>query len=576
MENIIRTCAVSGKKFVIDQQDQEFYKRVAPVINGVAYDLPLPILCPEERRRRRFTHRNERHLYHRKCDLSGKSVISNYSPDGGMVVYDNDEWWSDKWDPKSYGMEFDFQRPFFEQFQELSRKVPQLALSVWNSENSNYCNYVGHVKNSYLIFGSVYSENCYYGSPYYSVDCVDTLVVRECEYCYECVDCRKLYECMYCQDCQGSRNLIYCYDLQNCSDCIGCAGMRNKKFCIFNVQYSEGEYKKYREKLNLCDGKAREKITEELARLKLMIPHRFMQSKQVEYVSGNYVYNSKNALDCYYTDRCEDVRYCAQVVDLKDCYDNNFTEENELCCEYLGSYQNNRILFSKFCNKVSESMYCDSCFTSKNLFGCIGLRGSQYCILNKQYSRKEYEELVPKIIEHMKRAPMRGEGEPRPPPRRGRQVGVEWGEFFPASLSPFGYNETVANEYFPLTREEVEGRAWRWKEEEDKGFYDGPAAEVSADISDVSDEILKQILTCDITGKSYKIIPHELRFYKKMHLPIPRKSPNERHSSRLALRNPQTVWNRKCDKCQLEIQTTYAPERPEQVYCEKCYLAAVY
>ena len=27
----------------------------------------------------------------------------------------------------------------------------------------------------------------------------------------------------------------------------------------------------------------------------------------------------------------------------------------------------------------------------------------------------------------------------------------EWGEFFPSSLSPFGYNETVAQEYFPLT-----------------------------------------------------------------------------------------------------------------------------
>jgi len=31
----------------------------------------------------------------------------------------------------------------------------------------------------------------------------------------------------------------------------------------------------------------------------------------------------------------------------------------------------------------------------------------------------------------------------------------EWGEFFPHELSPFGYNETVAQEYFPLTEEEV-------------------------------------------------------------------------------------------------------------------------
>jgi hypothetical protein len=31
----------------------------------------------------------------------------------------------------------------------------------------------------------------------------------------------------------------------------------------------------------------------------------------------------------------------------------------------------------------------------------------------------------------------------------------EWGEFFPTELSTFGYNETAANEYFPMTEKEV-------------------------------------------------------------------------------------------------------------------------
>lgn len=548
MTDIIQTCRISGKKFVIDDRDQEFYRKI---------DVPLPTLCPEERRRRRFTHRNERHLYYRKCDLSGKSIISNYAPDSDMVVYDNEMWWSDKWDPLNYGMEFDFSKSFFEQFYALSRKVPQLALSVWNSENSNYCNYVGHVKDSYLIFGSVYSEQCFYGSPYYSVDCVDTLVVRECEHCYECIDCRKLYECLYCQDCHGSRNLIYCYDLQNCTDCIGCAGLRNAKYRIFNKQFSKEDYEKYRAKLNLCDKKIQEKLKTELARIKLEIPHRFMQSKQVEDVSGNYIYNSKNAHDSYYTDRCEDVRYCAQVVDLKDCYDNNFTEENELCCEYLGSYQNTKLLFSKFCNKVSESYYCDSCFTSNHLFGCIGLRGKSYCVLNKQYSKEEYEELMPRIIEYMKKM-------------------GELGEFFPTEISPFGYNETVADEYFPLSEKEVKSRNWKWKMDDEKGFYDGPAADVPANIDDVSDEITKQILICEPTKKSFKVIPQELRFYRKVKLPIPRRSPNQRHIDRLNARNPQTIWKRNCEKCAAEIQTSFAQDRPEKVYCEACYLKAVY
>jgi hypothetical protein len=55
---------------------------------------------------------------------------------------------------------------------------------------------------------------------------------------------------------------------------------------------------------------------------------------------------------------------------------------------------------------------------SSNLFGCIGLRGKEYCILNKQYTKEEYETLVPKIIEKMK-------------------ADGEWGEFFHQRISPF-------------------------------------------------------------------------------------------------------------------------------------------
>jgi hypothetical protein len=31
----------------------------------------------------------------------------------------------------------------------------------------------------------------------------------------------------------------------------------------------------------------------------------------------------------------------------------------------------------------------------------VGLHDKSYCILNKQYTKEEYEELVPKIIEKM-------------------------------------------------------------------------------------------------------------------------------------------------------------------------------
>jgi len=550
-------CRQCQSSFEVSDQDRAFYDKVSPIIGGKKYAVPEPTLCPDCRRQRRFAWRNERSLYHRKCNKTGKQLISLYRPDGPCKVYSSEEWWSDRWNALEYGRDFDFNRPFFDQYAELQKEVPHLPIQVWNSENSDYCNYAGNVKNSYLIFGSVYSEDCYYGSPYYSKNCVDTLVVRECEESYECTDSRKLYECFYCQDCHGSNGLIYCYDCQNCKDCIGSAGLRDKQYCIFNKQYSKSDYEKAKAKLDLCDPQNRSHLAAELEKMKRVIPHRYMQSKQVENATGNYIYESRNATDCFYTDRCEDVRYCVQVVDLKDCYDANYTEENELCYEYLGAYQNNRTLFSKFCNQTPGAFYSDSCFSSQNLFGCIGLRSKQYCILNKQYTKAEYEALVPRIIGHMTKT-------------------GEWGEFFPISKSPFAYNETVASEYFPLNKEIVEGNGWQWYDELEKKSYKGPVFKIPQNIDEVTDDLVKEILICEATGKPYKIIPQELAFYRRHHLPVPRRSPNQRHLDRMALRNPQKLWDRECADCAKNIRTTYAPDRPEKVYCEACYLKTVY
>lgn len=555
---MIANCRHCSAPFEISQEDLAFYEKVSPVFAGRKELVPPPTLCPDCRRQRRFAFRNERSLYHRKCDASGRQIISNYAIEAAHPVYGHEEYWSDRWDPLRYGRPVDLSRSFFEQYRALQHEVPQLALSVWNSENSDYCNYVGHVKDSYLIFGPVYSEQCFYGSPYYSKNCVDTLLVRECERCYECVDCRKLYECLYCRDCHNCRNLLFCFDCQGCHDCIGCAGLRQKAFCIFNEQLTQEEYAKRKADFDLSNAIVRETLQKTLRGLELRVPHRYMQSAQSEQVSGNYVYQCSKTFDSYYADRCQDCRFCAQVVDLKDCHDNNYTEENELCYEYLGAYQVSRLLFSRFCNRVSDALFCDSCFNAKHLFGCISVRNAEYCILNKQYTRDEYERLVPQII-------------------AGMRSSSEWGEFFPVGLSPFGYNETVAQEYFPLSENEVLQKGWKWRPEEStRDKYLGPAIDLPKKISAIDDSICQKILLCSVTGRPFKIIPQELRFYREMNLPIPCKCPDQRHLERMALRNPRRLFERTCAKCGKAIQTTYSPDRPEIVYCESCYLSSVY
>lgn len=149
---------------------------------------------------------------------------------------------------------------------------------------------------------------------------------------------------------------------------------------------------------------------------------------------------------------------------------------------------------------------------------------------------------------------------------------TEWGEYFPVTISTYSYNESLAQDYYPLTKAEVEAKGWVWLDEvEKKDQYMGPKIEVPDSLDDVTDEICKQILTCDVSSKQYKIIPQELRFYRQVRLPLPRKSFFQRHKDRMAMRNPRILFQRACDQCKTSVQTTYAPTRPEKVYCEKCF-----
>lgn len=541
------TCKNCNKAFEITSRDLEYYKKI---------NLPSPTHCPSCRQQRRYAIRNERNLYKRKCDLCGKNILAMYSKDKPFPVYCPECWWGDKWDAEKFSQEFDFSKPFFEQFRELQNKVPRISLLYMNTENCDYCGFVGDCKNCYLIFGSVYSEDCMYGSPYYSKSCLDNLVTRECELCYECTDCRKLYNSFYCQDCFASDNLLFCYDLQGCSECISCAGLRNQKYCIENKKYPEEDYRKIKKKINLCNKKQLNFMKEKFEQVKLTSPRHYMPSKNAENATGSHIYNSKNTFSSFFADKCEDCSYCMQVVDLKDCYDNNYTEENELCCEYLGMYSTKNTFFSTFCRHTYNIFYSEYCVNAKNLFGCSGIRNNDFCILNKQYTKEEYKRLVPKIIEHMKKT-------------------GKWGEFFPIPLSPFSYNETVAQEYFHLTKEKALEKNYIWHEK-DPREYQKQTCVIKEEILEVPETITNEILACDECGKNYKIVPQELAFYKRMHLPIPSLCPDCRHKARLALRNERELFDRKCSKCTSDIKTTYSPLRKEKIYCEKCYLEMMY
>ncbi|OGJ70143.1 hypothetical protein A3G69_00080 [Candidatus Peribacteria bacterium RIFCSPLOWO2_12_FULL_53_10] len=155
----------------------------------------------------------------------------------------------------------------------------------------------------------------------------------------------------------------------------------------------------------------------------------------------------------------------------------------------------------------------------------------------------------------------------------------EWGVFWPLNIIPYAYNETSAQTYFPLTQKEAIKRGFRWRDEKDAPpdvEKIVPADRLPDTIDETPDDVLGWAIECAATKRPFRIIKQELDFYRRMRLPLPRIHPEERHLRRMALRNSYTLWERECSNCKKAIQTTYQPSRPEIVYCEQCYLSAVY
>ncbi|MFH0769856.1 MAG: hypothetical protein V1926_00590 [Candidatus Peregrinibacteria bacterium] len=546
-------CLQCGSAFTVTQAEQEFLQKI---------ELPPPSLCPACRRQGRFAWRNERRLYHRKCDLTGKQIISIYAPDSPYKVYDQHEWYTDKWDAMQEGRDFDFGKPFFPQFDALIRACPKISMFASQNVNSDYANGAQQDKNCYMIFVSDHDEDCYYS---YGIDsctsCIECLNCFKCELTIECVDCSESYNLAHSERCHNCRDSFFLSDCKGCNNCFGCFGLRNKQYCIFNEQHTKEGYRKKLQELNTGNqmtlNAAREVFRQKAA---LQQIHQYYDGNGNENVTGDHIVHCRNCIECYDSGDLEDCGYLIFSFKSKDCFDGHVVVDH--CERTYGtistiSQYNTQFTFVSFYSKNSQYLdhcqYCEDCFT------CSGLKKKRYCIFNKQYMEGEYKALRQKMIQHMEKT-------------------GEWGQPLPPQLSPFGYNETVAQEYFPLTKEEIKKRGWNYREdtEAQTSAYQGPRFSLPLDINDVSDDITEKILMCEKTGKPFKIIPQELTLYRNHHLPLPRLCFDERHLERIQRRNPRHLWQRKCKKCGVQIESSFSPERLETIYCEACYLKEVY
>ncbi|MBI2415776.1 MAG: hypothetical protein HYV33_03890 [Candidatus Kerfeldbacteria bacterium] len=267
----------------------------------------------------------------------------------------------------------------------------------------------------------------------------------QCQLCYEVIECSDCYHCLFSQRCANCRDCYFSYNCRSCHDCFGCINLRNKQYCWFNQQLTEAEYKGRLQNIawthqTIADYRL------QFAQLKLTQPHLASEQIHCEASTGDLMKgcnHTEYGFDVYDQEHTSYVFDVRETKDSHDLFIGGFG--NELTYECHSALQTQHGVSLNVCWDGNYNLYyCDHCFTSHDLFGCIGLRQQQFCILNTQYSAVDYKKITRQIIADM------------------TQTG-EWGEFFPISLSPFAYNETVAQEYFSLTEAAIKANGWQWQ-----------------------------------------------------------------------------------------------------------------
>ena len=557
-----KNCKQCGSDFVVMDEDLAFLEKISPVVSGEKFLIPPPVCCPKCSYQRRLAFRNERNLYKRKCDFTGKDIVSIYKPGSPYRVMSREGWWDAAAEATNYGKNFDFNRPFFEQFMELKKEVPRLAL-ITDPEadklNSTYTNFAGDNKNCYLIFDTDGSADCCYSETLIdSKNCIDCTYVGASEICYECVNCSNLYNVFYSNDCGNCRDSYFLDHCTGCSNCFACSNLIRKEYHIYNKPYSKEEYFAQIGKIDLASREMINTIKKDFQNFLLQQPREGTDIVGSENCSGDYIFNSKNCFSCFKIIESEDLRYCDNYYTSKDgMHASNYGMNSQLFYECEASGINlycGMFLFECIFN-CSDILYSDECRACKNCFGCCGLNHGEYCILNKKYSKEEYEILLPKIIRHM------------------ISTG-EWGEFFPADFSAFGYNESKADIYFPLKKEEALNLGFNWSD------YEQPKPEVSKfvnsgtvpdNIADIPDEIYDWAILCEKSNKYFKISKVELEFYRKYKIPLPISHPDVRFLERFKKMHSRTFVLLKCAQCGKDVVSAENQVGQGIIYCEDCY-----
>lgn len=576
-----KICQNCKANFTIESDDFEFYEMMK---------VPAPTFCPPCRlqRRQAFYPNFWAQLYKRKCDATGVDIISMFPQNAPFPVYENSYWNSDKWDATEFCLDIDFKKGFFTQLKELLITVPYKHAHNVNSVRCEYCVAIRDSRDCYMTTGTK-NEFCCYSGSLDSKYCLDSFFLINSELCFECVNCDKCYRVCWAEYSSNCINCTFLYNCTNCQNCFGCVNLRNKNYCIFNTPYSKEEYEKIISSFHISSRNGFEDAYKKFIEFKVKLPHLSVHKINAKNSSGNNLSNTNNCKNCFGTYDSDTCSYCVIAFNTKDSWDIYDSGLNgEKLYEISASAKNiSNLLFSYFVHESYNVTYSSFCTNCHDIFGCVGLRNKSYCILNKQYTKSEYEALIPEVIKNMNEIPYFD--------TKGRAY--KYGEFFPIEISPIAYNKSVAYEQFPMKKDASADEGFRWNDD----IYNTQKITMELDkyssrAQEASSDILNAVFECKYKGNSehscpgyFRINSIELDILQKLDLPIPESCWSCRYYERRQRDDKPRLFTRTCEcgtekngykntldhghgsVCSTIIETTYALNRPEMVYCEECY-----
>lgn len=552
-----RTCRFSGEKFYVRPEDIAFYKCIR---------VPLPTLSPHERARRKLAYANIYNLFHTKSALSGKTIISTYPSSTSYKIYEHEIWNGGGWDPEEFAVEYDRDRGFFAQYHNFQRTVPRPNLFIRNSVESNYTNYVSRVKNCYLVFDALESEDCGYCIYLdHSKNCYNSFGPVKSDICHDCVLSDNLYRAFFVEYSKDCIDSTFLYDCRDCQYCFASTNLRHKRYYFLNEQLTKEEYEKKIRDINLGDRRVVEEWKKKFSELKKKAIHKANRNERSVNCTGDHIKDSKDCHTCFFIISGENIAYSLGGNKNRDSYDLVGGNGSELSYETWGLNAYNT-KFSMNADFLRDSEYCDLCENCSDCFACIGLKNRSFCIFNKQYTEDEYWKLLDTI-----KVKMLADG--------------EYGEFFLPELCPVPYNISLATSFQGYDDVENALQYGYRAEELSEGAQniEGEVinnTDVPEDIKNTTDEILEKVIFDGKNNKKFRYTKKELGFHRQYNLALP----IEHYSIRLARKRIEmgpidfNIKTRRCSRCGEKTQVSFPenhPDAPRIVYCEKCYNEAV-